>query len=93
MVDFVNNFHVFLTDFSNFFLTASQKLRNLWIAFLYAWVFIVKFLVFELWTILYFTFVAFYQDLDFFLWGTSLPTGAAPLDPVCFWIEDPSLTG
>ena len=36
--------------------------------------------------------LTFFLSNSFFLWagGSAAPAGPAPLDPVCFWIEDPS---
>ena len=58
--------------------------------------FFARFLVFEIWSILYFTFVmhsGLDGNLNKIAGGASPPTppaGATPLDPACFWIEDPS---
>ena len=68
---------------------------------MYSWFFFVWFLSFlrfdqfcilPLWYIHDFT-----EILKIIIWweasAPSPPTGPAPLDPACFWIEDPSLTG
>ena len=51
--DFVHNFQLFLTNQK----WKKNVMRNLWNGFLSSWVLFVKILVFELWSILYFTFV------------------------------------
>ena len=61
--------------------------------------FFVRFLVFELWSILYLTFVTFSQDLEkikiknFRHPPPHTPNRAMPLDHACFMIVDSSLSG
>ena len=56
MIDFVHNFQVFLTD-PKCQQKMSQKMRNVLKRIFEYRVFIVQFLVYELWSILYFTFL------------------------------------
>ena len=77
--DFVHNFQLFSTNQKNVF-AYFIRCAMFWIGFIYSWVVFLRFLVFETWSILYFTFVFHSGHFVFYILYFQHPTGLRPVE-------------